>query len=121
MRQYAAPSNNPVRYDPVIISNQNGDATSNFKEYETQVLAMAVNTDDCDDLQIDYSAKNHAFSLDNVSYITHKENGNILKRLVITFQFNFKLFSVFQDNTVRQTRKQPQQWWEHYNEIIILI
>ncbi|XP_050317816.1 cadherin-99C isoform X1 [Bactrocera neohumeralis] len=76
MRQYAAPS--PTRYDPVIVNSQaanSGDAVANMKEYETQVLAMAVPPDGDDDLQLDFSAKNHAFSLDNVSYITHKENG----------------------------------------------
>ena len=75
MRQYSAPS--PSRYDPVIINSQasnNSDTVANMKEYETQVLAMAVPPDGDDDLQIDFSAKNHAFSLDNVSYITHKEN-----------------------------------------------
>jgi protocadherin-15 len=35
---------------------------------------MAVSLDKNDDLQIDFSAKNHAFSLDNVSYITHKDS-----------------------------------------------
>lgn len=74
MRQYSAPSS-PTRYDPVIVGSQSGDAQTNLKEYETQVLAMAVSNDEGDDLQIDFSAKNHAFSLDNVSYITHKENG----------------------------------------------
>lgn len=74
MRQYSAPSS-PSRYDPVVVGSQSGDAQTNFKEYETQVLAMAVPNDEGDDLQLDFSAKNHAFSLDNVSYITHKENG----------------------------------------------
>uniref|UniRef100_W4VRE0 Putative auditory receptor cell stereocilium organization n=1 Tax=Corethrella appendiculata TaxID=1370023 RepID=W4VRE0_9DIPT len=77
MRQYSAPAS-PVRYDPVIINSQNPNTdtqSSSLKEYETQVLAMAVPLDENDDLQIDFSAKNHAFSLDNVSYITHKENG----------------------------------------------
>lgn len=74
MRQYSAPSS-PTRYDPVVVGSQNGDIQTNFKEYETQVLAMAVPNDEGDDLQLDFSAKNHAFSLDNVSYITHKENG----------------------------------------------
>ncbi|KAL9892419.1 cadherin 99C isoform 2-T4 [Glossina fuscipes fuscipes] len=75
MRQYSTPS--PTRYDPVIINSQvpnGGDAGSNLKEYETQVLAMAVPPDADDEMQLDYSAKNHAFSLDNVSYITHKDH-----------------------------------------------
>lgn len=83
MRQYSAPS--PTRYDPVIINSSAsnaGDTTVNLKEYETQVLAMAVPPDGDDDLQLDFSAKNHAFSLDNVSYITHKEhnggNGSVI-------------------------------------------
>lgn len=54
-------------------ASQHSDSQSQLKEYETQVLAMAVNTDD--DLQLDFSAKNHTFNLDNVSYITHKKNG----------------------------------------------
>ncbi|XP_055849047.1 cadherin-99C isoform X1 [Episyrphus balteatus] len=74
MRQYSAPSS-PTRYDPVIVGSQNGEQVTNLKEYETQVLAMAVPPDGDDDLQLDFSAKNHAFSLDSVSYITHKENG----------------------------------------------
>ncbi|KAH8268497.1 hypothetical protein KR026_007890 [Drosophila bipectinata] len=76
MRQYS--STNPTRYDPVIVNPQASSASetiANMKEYETQMLAMAVPPDVDDDLQLDFSAKNHAFSLDNVSYITHKENG----------------------------------------------
>lgn len=77
MRQYS--STNPPRYDPVIVNQQASSASetiANMKEYETQMLAMAVPPDVDDDLQLDFSAKNHAFSLDNVSYITHKENTN---------------------------------------------
>lgn len=76
MRQYSAPT--PTRYDPVIVNSQAsnaGDTVANMKEYETQMLAMAVPPDGDEDLQLDFSAKNHAFSLDNVSYITHKQNG----------------------------------------------
>ncbi|XP_064535573.1 cadherin-99C [Drosophila montana] len=75
IRHYSAPS--PTRYDPVIVNSQaanSGDAVANMKEYETQMLAMAVPPDGDEDLQLDFSAKNHAFSLDNVSYITHKQN-----------------------------------------------
>ncbi|XP_059218267.1 cadherin-99C [Stomoxys calcitrans] len=75
MRQYSTPS--PTRYDPVIVNSQAsnaGDTVANMKEYETQVLAMAVPPDGDDELQLDFSAKNHAFSLDNVSYITHKDH-----------------------------------------------
>lgn len=64
-RMYVVP-----RYDPVFVE-------PNLKEYETQVLQMSVPLDDSDsynDLQLDFSSKNHAFSMDNVSYIT-KENG----------------------------------------------
>ena len=64
-RMYVVP-----RYDHVYVE-------PNLKEYETQVLQMSVPVDDNDsynDLQLDFSNKNHAFSLDNVSYIT-KENG----------------------------------------------
>ncbi|XP_068081396.1 cadherin-99C isoform X2 [Anabrus simplex] len=64
-RMYVVP-----RYDPVFVE-------PNLKEYETQVLQMSVPLDDSDsynDLQLDFSSKNHAFTLDNVSYIT-KENG----------------------------------------------
>ncbi|XP_039297705.1 cadherin-99C isoform X1 [Nilaparvata lugens] len=65
-RMYVMP-----RYDPVFVE-------PNLKEYETQVLQMSVPVDDNDsfnDLQLDFSRKNHAFSLDNVSYIT-KEHGD---------------------------------------------
>lgn len=44
---------------------------------------MSVPLDDNDsynDLQLDFSRKNHAFSLDNVSYIT-KENGESIGKL----------------------------------------
>ncbi|XP_073993428.1 cadherin 99C isoform X1 [Rhodnius prolixus] len=64
-RMYVMP-----RYDPVFVE-------PNLKEYETQVLQMSVPMDDSDsyhDLQLDFSRKNHAFSLDNVSYIT-KDHG----------------------------------------------
>lgn len=63
-RAYVVPT--PTRYDPVFVE-------PNLKEYETQVLQMSVPLDDNDsmnDLQLDFSSKNHAFSLDNVSYIT---------------------------------------------------
>ncbi|XP_055373712.1 cadherin-99C [Condylostylus longicornis] len=73
MRQYSAPSS-PTRYDPVILGSQNGDTITNLKEYETQVLNMAVPPDGDDEMQLDFGTKNHAFSLDNVSYITHKDN-----------------------------------------------
>lgn len=65
-RMYVVP-----RYDPVYVE-------PNLKEYETQVLQMSVPVDDndsCNDLQLDFSNKNHAFSLDNVSYIT-KDHGD---------------------------------------------
>lgn len=86
MRQYTAASINTTssikNYDTIntmMVSSrpnsQHSDTQSQLKEYETQVLAMAVNTDEPDDLQLDFSAKNHAFNLDNVSYITHKKNG----------------------------------------------
>ncbi|CAH0392596.1 unnamed protein product [Bemisia tabaci] len=58
------------KYDPVFVE-------PNLKEYETQVLQMSVPVDDNDsynDLQLDFSHKNHSFNLDNVGYIT-KENG----------------------------------------------
>lgn len=79
MRQYSAPAS-PSRYDPVILGTGTagsavGDAQSSLKEYETQVLAMAVPNDESEDHQIGFSAKNRAFSLDNVSYITHKDSG----------------------------------------------
>lgn len=84
MRQYTAASINTAasikNYDTMntmMISSrpnsQHSDSQSQFKEYETQVLAMAVNTDD--DLQLDFTSKNHTFNLDNVSYITHKKCG----------------------------------------------
>lgn len=76
MRQYSAPAS-PTRYDPVIIANtpapSNADVQASLKEYETQVLAMAVPNDEGEDLRLGFSAKNRAFSLDNVSYITHKD------------------------------------------------
>lgn len=78
MRQYSAPVN-PPRYDPVIVGNTNLDNPAALKEYETQVLAMAVPHDNEDDMHLDYSMKNHAFSLDNVSYIPRKENGMLNK------------------------------------------
>lgn len=59
------------RYDPVFVE------PNNLKEYETQVLQMSVPLDDdasYNDLQLDFSAKNHAFSLENVSYITKDPN-----------------------------------------------
>lgn len=65
-RMYVVPRYDPVHPEP------------NFKEYETQVLQMSVPVDDndsCNDLQLDFSNKNHVFSFDNVSYIT-KENGD---------------------------------------------
>lgn len=117
MRQYSAPAS-PTRYDPVVVGGGIGGGQSmngavvgqsgsgsgggggggggsesgamNFKEYETQVLAMAVPHDEGDDLQLDFSAKNHAFSLDNVSYITHKENGEWTWRYLQRFAINFR-------------------------------
>ncbi|CAH1118837.1 unnamed protein product [Phaedon cochleariae] len=68
-QQYTVPSS-PVRYDTVYVE-------PNLKEYETQVLQMCVPVDeqeDYNDLQIDFSNKNHTFSLDNVSYISKENN-----------------------------------------------
>ncbi|KAH1012859.1 hypothetical protein HUJ05_011939 [Dendroctonus ponderosae] len=68
-RQYVVPAS-PARYDTVYVE-------PNLKEYETQVLQMVVNVDDQEDfndLQIDFSNKNHAFSLENVSYIGKDTN-----------------------------------------------
>lgn len=73
-------TNAPSRYDPVISGPAPSIDTPSLKEYETQVLNMAVPLDDCDscnDLQLDFSANNHTFSLDNVSYIT-KDNGEFI-------------------------------------------
>lgn len=89
MRQYTAASMNTTasmkNYDTMntmMVSSrpqsQHSDTQSQIKEYETQVLAMAVNTDEVDDLQLDFSGKNHTFNLDNVSYITHKKNGKYI-------------------------------------------
>lgn len=47
----------------------------------TQVLQMSVPVDDTDsynDLQLDFSKKNHTFNLDNVSYIT-KDTGSYIQ------------------------------------------
>ncbi|KAG5670886.1 hypothetical protein PVAND_001118 [Polypedilum vanderplanki] len=69
MRNYSAPSNPPPRYDPVILNSPPSEVSlTNLKEYETQMLGMAVNEEQ-EDMQIDYSSKNHAYGLDNVSYI----------------------------------------------------
>ncbi|XP_030756707.1 cadherin-99C [Sitophilus oryzae] len=68
-RQYVVPAS-PARYDTVYVE-------PNLKEYETQVLQMVVPVDDQEDyndLQIDFSNKNHAFSLENVSYIGKDTN-----------------------------------------------
>ncbi|XP_066251478.1 cadherin-99C isoform X2 [Euwallacea similis] len=68
-RQYIVPAS-PARYDTVYVE-------PNLKEYETQVLQMVVPVDDQEDyndLQIDFSNKNHAFSLENVSYIGKDSN-----------------------------------------------
>lgn len=50
---------------------------------------MSVPMDDNDsyDLQLDFSQKNHAFSLDNVSYITkdHGDTGKYLCFVAIIF------------------------------------
>ncbi|XP_018578210.1 cadherin-99C [Anoplophora glabripennis] len=68
-RQYTVPAS-PARYDTVYVE-------PNLKEYETQVLQMCVPVDDQEDyndLHLDFSNKNHAFSLDNVSYISKDNN-----------------------------------------------
>lgn len=52
------------------------DLTGGFFFCMSQVLQMSVPIDDNDsynDLQLDFSRKNHTFSMDNVGYIT-KEN-----------------------------------------------
>lgn len=97
MRQYTATSINTTasmkNYDTMntmMVSSrpnsQHSDTQSQIKEYETQVLAMAVNTDEVDDLQLDFSAKNHTFNLDNVSYITHKKNGKQINQIICCLQ-----------------------------------
>ncbi|CAG9858014.1 unnamed protein product [Phyllotreta striolata] len=68
-RPYTIPSS-PSRYDTVYVE-------PNLKEYETQVLQMCVPLDDQEDfndLHLDFSNKNHTFTLDNVSYIGKENN-----------------------------------------------
>lgn len=68
-RSYVVPAS-PARYDTVYVE-------PNLKEYETQVLQMCIPVDDPDefnDLHLDFSNKNHAFNLDNVSYISKDNN-----------------------------------------------
>lgn len=62
-------STNPPRYEETYVE-------PNLKEYETQVLQMCIPVDDQDnfDLQLDFSNKNHAFNLDNVTYISKDNN-----------------------------------------------
>lgn len=103
MRQYTATSINGTssikNYDTMntmMVSSrpnsQHSDTQSQLKEYETQVLAMAVNTDDhIDDLQLDFSSKNHAFNLDNVSYITHKKTGKQFKFHILFINLMFPI------------------------------
>lgn len=67
------------RYDPVFVE-------PNLKEYETQVLQMSVPVDDSDsynDLQIDFSRKNHTFNLDNVGYISKNNGKKSLQRVTV--------------------------------------
>lgn len=68
-RSYVVPAS-PSRYDSVYVE-------PNLKEYETQVLQMCVPVDDPEDyndLHLDFSNKNHAFSLENVGYISKENN-----------------------------------------------
>ena len=74
MRNYSSPSNTQPRYDPVIIHSPTSDISlTNLKEYETQILGMAVNEEQ-DDMQIDYSAKNHSF--ENKSYMKDQDQSS---------------------------------------------
>lgn len=60
MRNFSTPSNQPPRYDPVILNAAPSEAS--LKEYETQMLGMAVNEE-----QDEFRGKNRAF--DNEGYI----------------------------------------------------
>lgn len=63
---------------------------------------MSVPMDDSDsynDLQLDFSRKNHAFDLDNVGYIT-KESGSSVGECLLLIN-NFK-FSVIKRSTPRE-------------------
>ncbi|XP_054265721.1 cadherin-99C-like [Macrosteles quadrilineatus] len=74
-RMYVTP-----HYDPVFVE-------PSLKEYETQVLQMSVPVDDNDsfnDLQLDFSNKNHTFNLDNVGYISKELNETLDKPVVNT-------------------------------------
>lgn len=85
-RMYVVP-----RYDPVFVE-------TDLKEYETQVLRMSVPNDDNDsynDLQLDFSNKNHAFSLDNVSYITKDHNGSTGNHYFIYYLLIYIYFFFF--------------------------
>ncbi|CAH1727237.1 unnamed protein product [Chironomus riparius] len=69
MRNYTAPTNPPPRYDPVILNSPPSEVSlTNLKEYETQMLGMAVNEEQ-EEMQIEYRSKHHTFGLDNMSYI----------------------------------------------------
>lgn len=87
-RMYVVP-----RYDPVYVE-------PNLKEYETQVLQMSVPVDDNDsynDLQLDFSNKNHAFSLDNVSYIT-KDHGESTGNYFYKYDLACQLLLLLRDS-----------------------
>lgn len=90
-RQYTVPAS-PARYDTVYVE-------PNLKEYETQVLQMCVPVDDQEDyndLHLDFSNKNHAFSLDNVSYISKDNNlKKYGKQNLLIMMSRFQIFWAF--------------------------
>lgn len=103
-RMYVVP-----RYDPVYVE-------PNLKEYETQVLQMSVPVDDNDsynDLQIDFSNTNHAFSLDNVSYITKDQNSSTGKNCFAHCNHFTSFFVAF--HIVFTFYRNVQSFWETFD------
>lgn len=67
-----------------------------------QVLQMSVPIDDNDsynDLQLDFSRKNHTFSMDNVGYIT-KENVDSIGNIILRFTVSYYLLFIVQKPSV---------------------
>lgn len=71
---------------PILCIKKNVTFIPHYFLFHLQVLQMSVPIDDNDsynDLQLDFSRKNHAFTLDNVSYITKENADSIGTELIL--------------------------------------
>jgi len=91
--------------------------TLNWRFFFAQVLQMSVPIDDNDsynDLQLDFSRKNHTFSMDNVGYITKENVDSIGNNNKFLTSYNNK---ILRTSVQQLLRDENFQTWRYEDNI----